>query len=178
MRRPSQQTMVIGQPLVAASLQLFGGGMVILCLCVGMNAFLPGFVACCIVGEATRAAEAVKAYKRWMAICDEVDGPDRPRRPTFRTYLGLAVGSVTAILLFGELAEPGNAVVALDWVFGLAGVAGIARLVLRVRKRARRPARATTVTVVATCAMPPVPLAKAFALLPEHCQRILVRPQP
>ncbi len=177
MRRPSQQTMVIGQPLIAASLQLFGGGMLILCFCIGMNAFVPGFIACCIVGEATRAAEAVKAYKRWIAVCDEVDGVSVRRRPIYCTPIGITVCGLIAILLVGLLSESGNAAIAAHWSIGLAVVALLVHLIRRMRRGARRSRKPMTVTVVAQCHMRPVPLSHAFALLPEHCQRILARPQ-
>lgn len=180
MKRPATRTMVMGHPLVATPIQLIGLGMMILFFRVGFDALIPGLIIAWAMGESIRASEEVQAYKRWKAEWDGLADP--ADLPPFRRVLHLGMGFGVLLAIFGVMAKTasGNGDLALGWTV-IIGFLATAFFMLRwiaraFRSRRSRPAKAVPVTVVAKTIMPPVPLADAYAMLPEHCRRILTPP--
>lgn len=179
MKRPPLRTMVIGHPVVALAAQLAGVVLLYRFWLAGTDAAIPALVVFFAMGGALRSNEARTAYKRWAAEWEAADGTAIRRPIRLGSYVVLVVGGLVGLTLVSRSTTSGS-MLAAGWIGGAIAAVICAELLGIVAKLFRfrwvRPYKVVPVTVVAKQSMRPVPLAESFALLPEHCQRILRTP--
>ena len=176
MKRPSHQTMILGQPVVALTVGVTSTITAFAAYRSGDSAAYAIEIGCgALIVMAVRANEAATAYKRWKREWGAMDEPDG-RRPTsgLKCKLEWALASLIALAILAALGGQPTYLLAL-LLLGLPLLA--TKLVRGLRRRlTRRPGtKVRPVTVVATPLMSTPTLAEAYARLPDHCQRILGR---
>ena len=184
MNRPSPLIMGMGHPVVVVPTTLIT--FAVLAACLHGGTFAPLAPCLPVAAIVHRAHGQASAYREWKRSWDAMN-PQPPRAPSQAGMkAAMIVGGVAGLWLLyrfghGHHASAGQAMAALA-----AGVMAppIAHSLLRWlghrwRTRPIRPARAIPVAVARRKLSLPAPtLDRAYARLPDYCQRLLTKAQP
>ena len=175
MNRPSNQTMVLGHPVVS-------GVVAIAAAITGYAAFRSnadgGYLVsggcCALIAMTAKANEAATGYKRWKREWESLDGPGgQPRRSDFKSKLEwIGAGFIALAILAAFCGQPAYLLGLLLLCLPILATK-LLRGVWRRLFRRRYGHTTRPVCVVAKPILTSPSLAQAYARLPEHCLRIL-----
>lgn len=181
MKRPDTRTMVLGHPLATLGVQITCGYGLFACWRAGSGAAIPAVVLVGMMAGAANASTRVAAYRQWKRQWDALAGPtDASSKKRGAGVASFAAGCVLALVAW-VLSNADNATqaqvlsLALDAALVAAVLLALLWTARRLRRRHnRRPAEPVSVIARPLLRVPSLP--RAYAALPDYCQRILSRP--
>lgn len=178
MTRPSLLAYLFGNPLSMLALGL--GVIVTAYQCYSGTGSAVTMVAAIVAAAyAANAQERITAYRGWKREWDAMGGDIPRRRPLGRRTIAIVVWSPMALVAAFPGPDPQmrQGAALFWWANAAITTLLLYRAIRSHRTRRRDDTRERAVTVVVGVPRQSTTLAAAYAALPDHCQRVLAKPQ-